>query len=180
MEKGVLIAYASKYGSTREVAQRIGDVFNEEGMAADVRDVKKVKKMDGYRAVILGGPILMNKLRPAVIKLAQKYRNFLQKVPVAYFSLGVTMKTDNLDSRVQSTRYLDDLCRIREPVSLGLFAGKVDYSKVNPLFRWAFQKDDSGMLNEGDFRNWDVIEQWARNLAQLLPAGRNSTGNAPA
>jgi len=179
MKNGVLIAYTTKYGSTREVAQRIGSVFNEEGMGADVRDVKEIKKMDGYKAVILGGPIVMNKLRPAVIKLAHKYRNFLQKVPVAYFTLGVTMKTDNLENRVQATRYLDDLCKIREPVSLGLFAGKVDYSRIGPLFRWSFQKDTSGMLNEGDFRDWNVIEQWARNLVKLLPStGRKSLGTA--
>jgi len=44
MKNGVLIAYATKYGSTREVAQRIGNVFNEEGMGVDVRDVKEIKK----------------------------------------------------------------------------------------------------------------------------------------
>ena len=169
MENGVLIAYASKYGSTREVAEKIGEVVREEGMNADVRDVKTVKKMDGYRAVILGGPVIMNKLRPAVVKLAEKHRKALQDIPVAYFTLGVTMKTDNLENRVQATKYMEPLCEIREPVSLGLFAGKVDYASIGPLFRWSFQKDTSGMLNEGDFRDWNVIEQWARNLTQMLP-----------
>jgi len=44
----VLVAYATKYGATAEIAQKIGEVLDQAGVAADVMPVDQVKDLDSY------------------------------------------------------------------------------------------------------------------------------------
>lgn len=180
MKDKVLIAYATKYGSTREVAERIGRVFGKEGIPNDVHDVKTVKNIDGYTAVVLGTAVFMNKLLSAAVRFADRNRRALQDMPVAYFTLGVTMKTDNPENREQATKYLERLCNIKTPVSMGLFAGKLDYRKIGAFFRWSFKKDTSGLLGEGDFRDWEIIKSWAKDIIPKLSVTSSVAAGAAA
>jgi menaquinone-dependent protoporphyrinogen oxidase len=168
MQDRVLLAYATKYGSTREVAERIGRIFREAGVPVEIKDVKTIKNLTGYSAVILGTAVFMHKVMPSAIRFIEKNRKTLQALPVAYFTLGVTMKTDNPANRASAEKYLEKLTDLKRPVSTGLFAGKLDYQKIGPFFRWSFQKDSTGLLSEGDFRDWNAIDSWARNVIPEL------------
>ncbi|MCX6571441.1 MAG: hypothetical protein NT006_08505 [Candidatus Aminicenantes bacterium] len=54
MSQKVLIAYATRAGSTGEIAKEIGDVLIAKGFAVDVVPVRKVRDISPYRAVIVG------------------------------------------------------------------------------------------------------------------------------
>ena len=54
MENNVLVAYASKYGATKEIAEKIGEVLQDAGCSVDVHSVSDVKDLSGYQAVVLG------------------------------------------------------------------------------------------------------------------------------
>jgi menaquinone-dependent protoporphyrinogen oxidase len=55
---------------------------------------------------------------------------------------------------------------IVEPVDIGLFAGKMDYGKISFLERMIVSKIFG--VPEGDFRNWEAIQDWANNLRPAL------------
>lgn len=57
MKTRVLVAYASKYGSTQEVAEAIANTLRENGLAVELEPMKKVKKLEDYGAIVLGAPI---------------------------------------------------------------------------------------------------------------------------
>jgi len=57
MANKVLVAYASKYGATQEIAELIGNALKKEGVAYDLVPLKKVKKLDDYRAAVIGTAI---------------------------------------------------------------------------------------------------------------------------
>jgi menaquinone-dependent protoporphyrinogen oxidase len=82
------------------------------------------------------------------------------------------MKHDTPENRQKATVYLKPLCEIKQPISLGLFAGKVDYSQIGPVWRFIASRDKSEQMAEGDFRDWATIRAWAKDLAAKLSQER--------
>ena len=164
----VLVAYASRFGSTGEVAEVIGKVLAEAGAAVDVRSVKEVKDLSPYTSVIIGSAAQTGKLLPEAVDFARKHQADLSHMQTAYFTVGVAMIEDTPDNRKEAASYLEPLCQIKEPVSLGLFAGKVDPSKYGLVMRLIFSRVKKGPMAPGDHRNWEAIRAWARELAPQL------------
>ncbi len=168
MENRMLVAYASKYGSTAEIAEYIGQVLRNMGIEVDVRNVNAVNDISQYENIIIGSATRMNKLLSEAVKFATKNESNLRRMKTAYFIVGVTMKQNTPENREKVKGFLEPLCRIREPVSIGLFAGKIDYSKVGFSWKVMAKLDKSGLMEEGDFRNWDTISKWANEIAPAL------------
>jgi menaquinone-dependent protoporphyrinogen oxidase len=169
MEK-ILVAYASKCGSTGEVAEAIGQALCHQGATVDVRRVQEVENLAGYGAVVLGSAIRMGKPLSEAVKFARKHQVALDEIPTAYFIACAAMKEDTPESRAEASAYLDSLRGIVAPVGVGLFGGKVDHSKLSPLLRFAVSRDASGQMAEGDWRDWQAIDAWAVALRPVLLA----------
>lgn len=168
MNKKVLVAYATKYGSTAEVAERIGQILSKQGITVAVSNVKDVRSITDYQAIILGGATRMDKILSDTIKFGRKFANKLQDRQTAFFLTGVTMKEDTAENRAKAHSFLQPLLDIKEPVSVGLFAGKLDYSKIGFVWKAIAAKDETGFMAEGDFRDWEKIEAWAHELIPLF------------
>jgi menaquinone-dependent protoporphyrinogen oxidase len=168
MAKKVLVAYASKCGSTGEIAQAIGEELGKADLAVDVRRVQDVKDLSGYQAVVLGGATRMGKMLSEAGQFAEKNRAALSQMNTAYFTTGITMVKDTPENRKQATGYLDPLCQVRQPVSKGLFAGKVDHTKMEFPFNVALSFVKEGEMADADYRDWDAIRAWSRETAALL------------
>ncbi len=54
MTTTVLVAYATKYGSTQEVAEAIAATLREKGCEVEVRPAGEVRELEGYSTVVLG------------------------------------------------------------------------------------------------------------------------------
>ena len=168
MRDKLLVVYASKYGSTKEIAEYIGDVIREGGVDVDVLSVNEVKDMSTYKSVIIGSATRMEKLVADAVKFSKRYKSELSDKKTAYFVVGVTMKEDTDGNREKARGYLKPLCQIKEPVSVGLFAGKIDYDKIGRFWRMLASRDKTDLMEEGDFRNWDAIREWANGLIPLF------------
>jgi len=170
MSDKILIAYATKAGSTAEVAEAIGQELRDAGAQVDVRLAKDVKDVSPYKAVIVGSAIRMGKLLSDATKFVEKKRKALSQVPVSYFVVCLTMQDDTEENRRTVEAYLDPVREMVEPVDVGLFAGALDCDKLGfpwgPMMRRA--KDE---FAEGDFRDWEAIRAWARQVHGLLTQG---------
>jgi menaquinone-dependent protoporphyrinogen oxidase len=165
MSKNILVAYASKCGSTGEVAEVIGQVLCDNGAKADVRLAKDVTDVSGYQAVVVGSAIRAGRWLPEAVKFVETHRDALNQMPVAYFTVCMTMQEDTEENRREVMGYLDPLREVVQPRDVGLFAGAMDYSKLAFVFRMVIK----GMkVPEGDFRDWDSIRDWAANVRPLL------------
>lgn len=164
----ILVAYATRADSTREVAEFVGRALAELHTAVEVRPVNKVKDIRPYQAVIIGTAVRMGKIMPEAVSFAQKHALNLRQKPAAYFTVCLTMKEDTPENRATAAGYLEPLCDIHTPVSLGLFGGRVEYARLGPLFRFFFSRDKTGAVPEGDWRDWDAIRNWALALATAL------------
>ena len=169
MAKKVLVAYATKAGATTEVAEEVGKVLTANGLTVEVRPVNKVKSLHACDAVVIGTAIRMEKPLSEAVNFAKKFHAELASRPLACFSLGVWMREDTPEHREMTRCFLKPLLdELPEPASLGLFGGKLDYSTVSPIWRVLASQDKTGLMQEGDWRNWEAIRAWASELAPKL------------
>lgn len=168
MAKRILVAYGSKAGSTREVAEFIGKALKEMGASVDVRNVQEVNDLSGYDGLILGSATRIGKLLTPVLRFAQRFQRDIQRMATAYFVVGLQMQEDTPENRAIVTKTAEPLTRVKAPLSLGMFGGKVDHARLGWFMRTIASRDKSGKLAEGDWRDWDAIRAWVTELAPSL------------
>lgn len=166
MRRRILVAHASRAGSTAEVAEAIGRVLHEHDLDVDVRAVKEVESLAGYDAVVLGTAIWAGRPLPEARQFLATHRAALVDRPVAYFALCEILRVDTPATRGRARRFLDPLRELKQPIAGEAFAGKKVYSNVHPLVRWI-------MIHlvrspEGDWRDWNTVRAWAVALAPRL------------
>jgi menaquinone-dependent protoporphyrinogen oxidase len=166
MSKSILVVYGTWVGSTAEVADAVGKTLAEGGAKVDVRPAGSVKALTGYSAVVVGSAIRVGKVKPEVLDFVKSHASELRGMPTAYFVVCMTMKDDTPENRKTVDAYLDPLRAQLAPVAVGLFAGKMDYAKLGFFARIAVQHFVK--VPEGDFRDWDAIRAWSRNLLPKL------------
>ncbi len=161
MEKKVLVAYASKAGSTAEVAEAIAGTLSGKGMAVVVKQIDHVKNLDGYNAVVIGSCIRMGRWLPEALKFVEKNQGVLKTLPTAFFQVSAGMRENTQAAKEEALGYSQPVRDLLEPVSMGLFAGKMDLSKLS-LFDRAISKMVGSV--EGDWRDWEAIRAWAESI----------------
>ena len=168
----VLVAYASRCGSTGGVAEAIGQVFCDNGTAVDVRLLNNVGDLDSYCAVIIGSAVQSSKWLPEAMAFVEKYQKVLSQMPVAYFLTCLALYKETEENRRKARTFLDplrDAAPQVQPVDIGLFAGVLDYSKLSLPVRMIMKQKMKGKgVPEGDFRDWDAIRAWAQGLRSTL------------
>jgi menaquinone-dependent protoporphyrinogen oxidase len=170
----VLVAYASRCGSTGGVAEAIGQTLCNNGVAVDVRLVEKVKDLSPYQSIVVGSAIRRSKWLPEAMEFVEVNREFLKEVPVAYFLTCLTLSRSTKETRLKAKAYLDPVCKAVpqvQPLNTGLFAGVLDYSKLSWGMRMVMRrKMDKFGVKEGDYRDWDAIRTWTSLVrSSLLP-----------
>jgi menaquinone-dependent protoporphyrinogen oxidase len=160
-----LVAYASKHGSTQEVARWIGSYLRDAGHDVDVRDAATVTDIDPYDAVILGGSLYMGRWHADARAFLQRHRAAIAEHPLAVFALGpLTLEEGQVaGSRRQLRKALTHL-GVR-PQFAAVFGGVVDPEKL----RFPFSR-----MAQADARDWSEIEAWMGEVtigfADYVPA----------
>jgi menaquinone-dependent protoporphyrinogen oxidase len=83
-----LVAYATKRGSTREVAAEVARIIRQSGPEVEISPAREVKSLDRYGAVVLGGALYMGRWHKDARRLLKRYRSELASLPLAVFALG--------------------------------------------------------------------------------------------
>lgn len=161
----VLIAFASRFGSTREIASVIGAVLEMRGFWVDVLPVDDIERLEGYDAVLIGSAVREQHWLPEAILFVQSHREALSHVPVVYFAVGMTMADPTPERFHEEYAYLDQVQAIVKPLEIGLFAGSLEMNQLNREQK--FKVLIKG-LPRGDFRQWHDIRGWAEQIADSL------------
>jgi menaquinone-dependent protoporphyrinogen oxidase len=166
----VLVAYGSKYGSTREVAEKIASILGDQGVAAELKPAGEVRSLDGYDGVVLGTPLYLGALHKDVRALLEKNSEALAARPLAVFALGPIKADDGLDaSRDQLFTALSKV-PAPTPVATGVFVGAYDPSRLCLKHKMLTALPASPLHGEPahDDRDWDAIRAWARDVGGRL------------
>jgi menaquinone-dependent protoporphyrinogen oxidase len=160
MSTSVLVAYATRYGSTQEVAEAVAATLRERGLEVDIQPMQKVRTLEGYRAVVLGAALYMSHLYKDARRFLSQHRKALTERPVAIFALG-PLHTDEKEWQLSRKQLEKELAKFPwlTPVALELFGGKIDPAKLHFPFNH---------MPAGDVRDWTAIHAWASSLAATL------------
>jgi menaquinone-dependent protoporphyrinogen oxidase len=144
MAGSVLVAYATKRGSTREVAEAVAAALREQGSKVELAPVREVKSVDRFDAVVIGGALYSGRWRAS--RLLKRRRKALASKPVAVFAMGPRRNEEAAFER-SSGQLRRSLAKVPEvePVAISVFGG-VDREK--------------GI----DIRDWDAIRAWAEEV----------------
>jgi menaquinone-dependent protoporphyrinogen oxidase len=157
MKGTILVAYASKYGSTREVAEAIASTLRERLLRVVVRPAGEVDRLDEFVGVVLGGGIYMGRWHRDARGFAKHFEDELGRLPVAVFALGPTddVPEHRTGSEKQFRKAVEKLPF--EPVASGLFGGAIDPRKLQFPFNH---------MPAVDVRDWNEIRVWADEVAE--------------
>jgi len=167
MDKKVLVAYATKHGSTAEIAEKIGQVLREAGLDTNVLPASPVDDVAPYDAVVLGSAVYIGGWQKNAAKFLNVNENALAEKEVWLFSSGPTGEGDpvELAEGWRFPKSLQSLADRIQPHDIVLFHGALDEEDLNFIQKWML-KNVSAPL--GDFRDWEAITAWAMQIADAL------------
>jgi menaquinone-dependent protoporphyrinogen oxidase len=167
MAVNVLVTYASATGTTAEVAQAVAAVLTENAVQVDVRPIKAVDDLSSYDGVVIGSAIRAGQWLPEAIGFLNQYKDDLQAIPVAFFTVCMTLCEDTAQNREKVNAYMQLAYDVLMPIASGLFAGRMDLQKLSLPMRTVMRMNGA---KTGDFRDWAVIRSWAKALKPRLLA----------
>jgi menaquinone-dependent protoporphyrinogen oxidase len=167
----VLVTYATKHGSTREIAEAIAATISGHGIAAEVLPVEDVAEIGSYDAVVLGSAIYIGRWLKEATEFTRRHRASLAERPLWLFSSG-PLGTEVVDNEEQP-KELSELLEMLEPRDHRLFYGALTRDALGFGERMVVK---AVRAPEGDYRDWDEIQAWAAAIAAEL--ARDATAQA--
>ncbi len=185
--KRILVVYASRTGSTKEVAGEIArQMSSAPGKGEEIRAEAHALPMGGpggtansagaetpappdprdWDAVVVGAPVNGMRWLPEALSFVERNRAALASRPTAYFLLSVALTGKGLfTKKVRSC--LDPASALAKPVALGFFGGYMSAQPPAVLrFFFGLRKDQPK-----DGRDWEAIGRWARETADAFRKG---------
>ena len=173
----VLVAFGTKYGSTVKVADAIASEMRNAGHEVDLVDLRERVPSDigRYDMVVVGSPVFIGKWTKPAQEFLHRNGKALTEKRVAMF---VCCSDVLFEEKATAARkmYLDDVAASHDlrPAAMGMFGGEVDFTKYGMFTKFLLSKVGAKDAMEGmgvetsrpyDFRDWDGIRKWARELA---------------
>jgi menaquinone-dependent protoporphyrinogen oxidase len=185
----ILLLFASSYGQTEKVADRLAGHLRERGHEVVVRSIKdgSPPSPDGFDAVVIGSRLAV-KYSAAVLRYVQKQRAALERVPSAFFS--VSMSAASPDPRGPAGA--ED--RIHEflaqggwtPTRVASFAGALPYTRYDPVTRFVMKRISArtgattDTSRDHEYTNWRQVGDFAASIADLLVPQQRAVAHSAA
>ncbi|NKQ58242.1 hypothetical protein HFP15_35860 [Amycolatopsis sp. K13G38] len=154
----VLVVFASKHGSTQQVANAIATALRRDDVTVQLRPAAHAREpLRDWDLIILGGALYSGRWHRDAHRFLRRHRRELENVPVAVFGMGP--RTDDEDAWRRSRAQLDRALAKRawlSQVAVTVFGG------VDPPRR------ARGDRVRRDLRDWDVIERWAASVLSTV------------
>lgn len=158
-----LVTYASRYGSTAEVAAAIAVQLHARGNSADARAIEEVTDVSGYDAVVIGSAVRMGRWLPEAVAFVTANQETLRRVPTAFFTVHILALDESEASQRQRAAYAEEARAIVTPQDEAFFAGKIGMSQLRLGERLLTKAVHAPTT---DLRDWSAIQRWADQLFQ--------------
>jgi menaquinone-dependent protoporphyrinogen oxidase len=158
----ILVATASRHGSTLEIAEAIGEVLRQAGLDVDVATIDQVTQVDRYDAAVIGSAVYMGDWLPQAREFVERNIAAFDSMPVWYFSSG---PVGSSSKPAMDAKHLDQLTQLLGGQEARIFGGKLDSGEIGLGERLIIRLVKA---SDGDSRNWEEIRQWAEEIAATL------------
>lgn len=167
MATKVLVAYATKHGSTKEIAEKVAEVLGNAGLAVDLYNVKEAPDPSACDAVVVGAAAYMGRWRKEAVKYLKKYQTVLSNKPTWLFMSGPTGEGDPVEllKGVVYPPMMNALIESLKPREVKAFHGNTRADYFSGWEKWILSRVGA---DAADFRDWDMITAWAQSIAEEL------------
>lgn len=174
----VLVAFASRHGSTKGIAERIATTLTGCGHETTLRRADEVGDMGRHDAFVIGGSAYFFHWAKEPTRLVRRNAPMLSRRPTWLFSSG-PLGTDKVDAQGRDAlaaavpREFAELEPLIQPRGVRIFFGAHDPTAkpvgvLERITRMMPAARDA--LPAGDFRDWIAIDEWARGIGAELAA----------
>jgi menaquinone-dependent protoporphyrinogen oxidase len=169
----VLVAYASKHGSTAEIAHAIEERLRESGLGVECVEAGDVRRLEPYDAVVLGSAVYVKRWRGDARRFLRKHGEALSQRPFWVFSsgpIGEPTGDEAASGWLEPAKVVEGVERLGARGHV-VFGGRVPTGTHWPIHR-TMEKNTPPEFR--DRRDWDEIRAWADGIAAELrePASR--------
>ncbi|MCL4293940.1 MAG: flavodoxin [Acidimicrobiia bacterium] len=169
----VLVAFASKRGSTQEIAEAVADGLRSRGLSVDCRPVEEVREVSPYGAVVLGSAVYIKRWRGDAKRFLRRHRKALAAMPFWVFSSGPVGDPE----KQPGPSWLEPPKIVKAVERLGardhvVFGGRLPAEPKGPMER---SMVDGTPEEYRDRRDWDEIRAWASTIASSLDVAKQAT-----
>jgi menaquinone-dependent protoporphyrinogen oxidase len=164
MSRKVLVAYATKMGSTAGIAEAIGAELVRGGHQVDVREAGKVSSIEEYDVVVLGSAIYMRRWRQEAVHFLSRHRDELRDRQVWLFHSGPIGP-----EKYEPQRMPGKVRRLAHHIGATpamTFAGRLEPETAKGFLAERMARGDLA----GDSRDWDQIRAWANDIDAAIHA----------
>jgi menaquinone-dependent protoporphyrinogen oxidase len=163
----ILVAYASKHGSTAEIASAIADEIRRVGVEADLVEAGAVQDLAPYAGVVLGSAVYMKRWRPSARRLLGHLEGRLGDRPLWIFSSGPVGDAEFDPDWCEPAHVLARAQRLNLRGHV-IFGGRVPQDPGNFVERAMLRNTPP---DQHDKRDFEAIRSWAREVAEaFVPA----------
>lgn len=160
----VLVAYATRFGSTREIANAIVHELNTAGMDAHAAEATGALNPNDYDAFVIGSPLYGSKWLSAAGMFAAITSDRIDGKPVALFSIGTLGVGDEAAGNAEHEEFIGDLTEVAPKLNIvadAVFTGYFERSNLPWYLRII---DRFAPTPQGDHRDWAAIQAWTKSL----------------
>lgn len=157
----VLVTYATRAGSTMEIAQTIATELEERDFTVDICPINQVANLDGYSHVVIGSAVRMSAPLPEVTQFIEGHLSEFHGIPLAFFAVHLQNNGDDEASRKARLAYLVPIRNLLRLQHEAFFTGVYDPKKVSYIERLMGETVQTPV---GDFRNWAAIMNWGQTI----------------
>ncbi len=189
--KRILIAFGSRYGSSKEISYKIGEILKQQGFEVEIFDLNKTRNnkfpsVELYDGVILGSGIRIGKWTKKAKQFLINNKTILEekKIPIGIFVSSLLASEPTLYESSKQEFLLPTLKKIGfEPNLSDIFGGVYDLSETTQK-KWYERMLVKRVLNQekykgtilpgfkdnirNDYRDWNKIEAFANEFAKII------------
>lgn len=161
----ILVCYATRYGSTKEVAEIIGEQLSDLGYNVRISDLMRKIDLSGIDAVFIGSPLHLGKWLPEAKEFLQFRKSELNKIPVIAFTTGITLASPTEHNLLKARFAIDEISVHVTPVDTGFFAGRISLETLSDT---DIQLVKLAGIKDGDYIDSERIKEWVIEVCKNI------------
>jgi menaquinone-dependent protoporphyrinogen oxidase len=159
----ILVAYASRHGSTKDISDSIAQILSEQGHRTEAIDAGQVTDISKYDGIILGSGVYMGRWLKPSLKFIENFKDQIKTKPTWLFSSGPL--GDPPEPKNGNEQQIQALLSATKARDHQTFNGRIQKNKLGLAEKMIVK---AVKAPEGDFRDWKEIRDWAEQIAESI------------